>query len=134
MWESFKALFPAHYFSSLCLGLFLETRVKYARRGELFFADDVLIIATFLEECIERVKIWKEGLESKGRNVNMKKTKVMASGLKLDVLHDTGKYPCAVKELDAHPSCAQNATSGSTRHVQVSKLLLKPNIQVPTFS
>ena len=33
---------------------------------ELFFADDLVIIATSLEECVERVKAWKEGLESKG--------------------------------------------------------------------
>ena len=68
-----------------------DFRVKYAQRGELFFSDDILIIATSLEECIEHVKIWKEGLESKGRHVNMKKTNAMTSGLKLDVLHDTGK-------------------------------------------
>ena len=33
---------------------------------EMFFADDLVIIAISLEECVERVKAWKEGLESKG--------------------------------------------------------------------
>ena len=54
------------------------------------------IIATSLEECVERVKAWKEGLESKGLHVNMTKTKFMASGLGLDNLQDSGKFPCAV--------------------------------------
>ena len=63
---------------------------------ELFFADDLVIIATSLEECVERVKVWKEGLESKGLHVNMTKTKFMASGLGLDILQDSGKFPCAV--------------------------------------
>ena len=44
---------------------------------ELFFADDLVIIATSLEKCVERVKAWKEGLESKGLHVNMTKTKFM---------------------------------------------------------
>ena len=64
--------------------------------GELFFAEDLVIIATSLEECVERVKAWKEGLESKGLHVNMTKTKFMASGLGLDILHDSGKFPCTV--------------------------------------
>ena len=63
---------------------------------ELFFADDLVIIATSLEECVECVKAWQEGLESKGLHVNMTKTKFMASGLGLDILQDSGKFPCAV--------------------------------------
>ena len=63
---------------------------------ELFFADDLVIIATSLEKCVKRVQAWKEGLESKGLHVNMIKTKFMASGLGLDILQDSGKFPCAV--------------------------------------
>ena len=63
---------------------------------ELFFADDLVIIATSLEECVARVEAWKEGMESKGLHMNMTKTKIMASGLDLDVLRDSGKFPCAV--------------------------------------
>ena len=63
---------------------------------ELFFADDLVIIATSLKECVECVKAWKEGLESRGLHVNMTKTKFMASGLGLVILLDSGKFPCAV--------------------------------------
>ena len=57
---------------------------------ELFFADDLVIIATSLEECVERVKAWKEGLESKDLHVNMTKTKFIASRLGLDILQESG--------------------------------------------
>ena len=49
-----------------------------------------------MEECISKLKAWKAGMESKGLHVNMKKTKFMVSGIGLDVLKDSGKYPCAV--------------------------------------
>ena len=85
--------------SSLLFIIVLEALSRDFRVGvpwELFFADDLVIIATSLEECVERVKAWKEGLESKGLHVNMTKTKFMASGLGLDILQDSGKFPCAV--------------------------------------
>ena len=62
---------------------------------ELFFAEGLVIIATSVEEYIEHVKAWKQGLESKGIYINMKMTILMASVLKLEVLCDSGKYPCA---------------------------------------
>ena len=55
-----------------------------------------MIVDTSLERLIERVLEWKNGLESKGLCVNISKTKFMVSGRNLDVLHDSGKYPCAV--------------------------------------
>ena len=93
---SIRALFSAFYFFSSCLRLYLEILGGGGGGLELFFADDLVIITTSLEECVERVKAWKEGLESKGINVNMTKTKFMASGLGLDILQDSGKFPCAV--------------------------------------
>ena len=59
----------------------------------LLFADDLVIVDTSLEKLIERVLEWKNGLESKGLRVNMSKTKFMAYGLDLGVLHSSGKYP-----------------------------------------
>ena len=63
---------------------------------QLFFADDLVIVATSIEECVARVKAWKEGMEAKGLRVNMGNTKFMAPGVDLDVLHDSGKFPCVV--------------------------------------
>ena len=73
---------------------------------ELFFADDLVIIATYLEEYIECIKAWKECLKPKGFHVNMRKTMFMVSGSKPDVLCDSGKHPGSVQCVDwkfVHP-------------------------------
>ena len=88
------------------------------------FADDLVIVAT----SIARVKAWKEGMEAKGLRVNMGKTKFMASGVDLDVLHDSGKFPCGVYaalQLERHPYCVLDVSTGSTRNALVLKLLLR---------
>ena len=53
---------------------------------------EILPQVNSLEECVERVKAWKEGLESKGLLVNMTKTKFMASGLGASVALIWGHY------------------------------------------
>ena len=53
-------------------------------------------IANTLEKCVSKLKAWKEGMENKGLRVNMKKTKLMVTGPGLDVLRDSGAFPCAV--------------------------------------
>ena len=63
---------------------------------ELFYADDLAVIADSLEECLSRLKGWKDGMESKGLRVNMKKTKLLITGPGLNLLRDAGAYPCAV--------------------------------------
>jgi len=35
-------------------------------------------------------------MESKGLRVNMKKTKFLISGVGLNLLHDSGEFPCAI--------------------------------------
>ena len=63
---------------------------------ELLYADDLVIIAESMEELLEKLAAWKEGMEEKGLRVNMGKTKCMVSGSQLDRLQKTGKHPCAV--------------------------------------
>ena len=63
--------------------------------GDLF-ADDLVIIADSLEECVRRLLIWKEAMEKKGLRVNAGKSKVMICGTDLDLLQSSGEYPCAV--------------------------------------
>ena len=100
--EEFEVSAGVHQGSVLSLLLFiivLEALSRDFRVGvpwELFFADDLVIIATSLDECFGHVKTWKEGLKSKGLHANMTKIKFMASGLGLDILQDSGKFPCAV--------------------------------------
>ena len=40
---------------------------------ELMHVDDLGVMADSLEECIARLKVWKEGMQSKGLRVNMKR-------------------------------------------------------------
>ena len=39
---------------------------------------------------------WKTEMEANGLRVNMGKTKIMVSGVNLQTLKDSGKYPCSV--------------------------------------
>ena len=70
----------AHCSSSWCF------RVKSALVccGIFFYADDLVLIADTLEECISKHMAWKGGMESKGPCVNMK-TKFLVSSIGLDV-------------------------------------------------
>ena len=61
---------------------------------ELLYADDLMISAGSMEELL--LKTWKTEMEKRGLCVNMGKTKIMESGINLDVLKKSGKYPCGV--------------------------------------
>ena len=76
--------------SPLLFILVLEALSGQFRTGVL------AVMADSLEECVSRLKVWKEGMERKGLRVNMNKTKFMVSQLRLDLLRNSGAFPCAV--------------------------------------
>ena len=81
----------------LLLILLLEALSRQFRTGvpwELNYADDLVLIVDTQEECITKRKAWKAGVKSKGFHVNMKKTKVLVSGVSHDVLKKSGKFHC----------------------------------------
>ena len=85
--------------SPLLFIIVLEVLSHEFRAGvpwEDLYADDLVIIADSLEECVERLLIWKEAMEKKWLRVNAGKTKVLICGTGLDRLQSSGKYPCAV--------------------------------------
>jgi hypothetical protein len=85
--------------SPLLFILVLEALLREFRTGtpwELLYADDLVIMADSLETCSRKLKVWKAAMEMKGLRVNMSKTKFLISGVGLDVLKDSGKFPCAV--------------------------------------
>ena len=85
--------------SLLLFIIVLEALSREFRTGcpwELLYADDLTISAWSMEELLVKVKTWKPEMEKKGLRVNMGKTKIMESGIKLDVLKKSGKYPCGV--------------------------------------
>ena len=63
---------------------------------ELLYADDLVIVAESLDELTERLKLWKENMESKGLRVNMPKTKCLVSDGSTKSTRETGKYPCSI--------------------------------------
>ena len=85
--------------SPLLFIIVLEALSREFRAGvpwEDLYADDLVIIADSLEECVRRLLIRKEAMEKKGLRVNAGKTKVMICGTGLDLLQSSGEYPCAV--------------------------------------
>ena len=85
--------------SPLLFIIVLEALSREFRTGcpwELLYADDLMISAESMEELLVKVQTWKTEMEKKGLRVNMGKTKIMESGINLDVLKKSGKYPCGV--------------------------------------
>ena len=85
--------------SPLLFIISLEALSREFRAGVLwedFYADDLVINADSLEECVRRLLTWTEGMERKGLRLKAGKTKVMICGTGLVLLQSSGKFPCAV--------------------------------------
>ena len=66
----------------------LEALSRHFRKGlpwELFYADDLVLLAESREKLMEKIGIWKEDLESKGLRINVGKTKVMKCHVAADM-------------------------------------------------
>ena len=69
--------------SPLLFIIVLEALSQEFRAGvpwEELYADDLVIIAESLQECVERLQIWRNAMEEKGLRVNAGKTKIMICG------------------------------------------------------
>ena len=85
--------------SPLLFIIVLEALSSEFRAGvpwEDLYADDFVIIADSLEECVRKLLIWKEAMEKKGLRVNAGKTKIMICGTGLDLLQSSDAYSCTV--------------------------------------
>ena len=85
--------------SPLLFTIVLEALSRHFRKGlpwELFYADDLVLLAESREKLMEKISIWKEGLESKGLRVNVGKTKVMKCHVAANMQVESGKYPCGI--------------------------------------
>ena len=85
--------------SPLLLIIVLEALSREFRSGvpwEDLYADDLVIIAESLEECVRRLLTWKEAMVKKGLRVNAGKMKIMICGTGLDLLQSLGEFPCTV--------------------------------------
>ena len=97
--EEFGVGVGAHQGSVLSPLLFiivLEALSREFRTGcpwELLYADDLMISAESMEELLVKVQTWKTEMEKKGLRVNMAKTKIMESGINLDVQKKSESTP-----------------------------------------
>ena len=85
--------------SPLLFIIVLEALSREVRCGfprEDLYADELLIIAESLKECVRRLLTWKEAMEKKRLRVNAGKTKIMICGTGLALLQRSGEFPCAV--------------------------------------
>ena len=100
--EEFEVKAGVHQGSLLSLLRFiivLEASSCEFRSGvpwEDLYADDLIIIAESLVDCIRRLLNWKEVMEEKGLRVNAGKTNIMICGIGLELLQNSGEFPCVV--------------------------------------
>ena len=80
---------------------------------EDLYANDLVIIAELLEECVRRLLTWKEAMGKKGLRVNAGKTKIMICGTGLDLLQSSREFPCTICRLEC-ASTASSAVAAST--------------------
>ena len=77
----------------------LSRELRTSFPWELLYVDDLMISAESMEELLVKLKTWKSEMEKKGLRVNMGKTKIMVSGMNLDILKKAGKDPCGVCQV-----------------------------------
>ena len=85
----------AQYSRMLLFIIVLETLSRKFRSGfswEDLNADDLVIIAESLEECVRRLLTCKEAMEEKGLGVNAGKKKIMICGMGLDPLQSSVEF------------------------------------------
>ena len=85
--------------SPLLFIIVLEASSKKFRIGlqcELFYADDLALLAESEEKLLEMIRQQKYGLEQKGPRVNMGKTKVMKYKVRQGQAENSGKFPCGI--------------------------------------
>ena len=82
--REFEVRVGVHQGSVLSPLLFIAVLEAISRRFdkqglpyELLYADDPVIIAETKEELLERIRMWKHGMENMGLRVNLAKTKVL---------------------------------------------------------
>ena len=110
--------------SPLLFTIVLEALSREFRQGvpwELLYADDLGLIAETEKELLEKVEVWRIGMEAKGLRVNMAKTKIMKCQPKAGLREESGKYPCGVCKKDVGANSILCKGCGKWIHRKCSK-------------
>ena len=89
----------ASVISPLLFIIVMEALSRHFRTGcpcELLYADDLVIIAETISELLEKFRVWKANLKSKGLRVNFDKTKILVSAHNAHKTVDGRKFPGGV--------------------------------------
>ena len=70
--------------------------IENDKSSNAHFVLNKMISAESMEELLVKRKTWKSEMEKKGLRVNTEKTKILASGMDLDLLKKSGKEPYGV--------------------------------------
>ena len=71
-----------------CFAIAMDIVTENARKGlinEIVCADDLVLISEGMKNLREKLLTWKKIFENKGLKVNLKKSKMMESGLKGEI-------------------------------------------------
>ena len=82
--------------------------------------NDLVIVAETLSELLEKFRIWKANLESKGLHVNVDKTKISAHNAPKPV--DQSKFPCGVCNKGAGTNSITYLACGFWVHKRCSNI------------
>ena len=74
--------------------------------NEILYVDDLVLMSESMENSKEMLLKWKEPFESKGLKVNLKNSKVMASGSKGEILKSKVD-PCGKRVMAKSMMCTK---------------------------
>ena len=115
--------------SPLLFAMVIDEVTENARKvwmKQILYAHDLIPMGETTEELRENFDEWKEAFESKGKRVNLRKTKLMESGVEEETF-DSKIDPCGVcgtRIMSHSVLCSlQHGVSGSTRDARIRRKL-----------
>jgi len=72
----------------------ISREFRVALQWELFYADDLVVIAKTEDDLIKRLNEWKDNVENRGMRLNMNKMKVIISEKCQKLMQEAARWPC----------------------------------------
>ena len=107
--------------SPLLFAIAVDAISEKAREGlmdEILYAGDLVLMSESIENLKDKFLKWKEAFKSEGLKVNLKKTKVMASGSRDEVLVD----PCVMCSKRVMANSVMRIKCGKWVHCRCAKM------------